>query len=280
MILDAKFTESNHEMNSAMGISFGGGGSAIDDGNVSSATAWSSKNTVDKLCPSFAESGSAIRCEPVEGYPLNVVTKIPETEAVNSITLTQCGKNLFDCTKYEFGYGYITKTNGYIQSGGSTYSYTDDFIPIAHLRGKTITLNHPGCEANTGGNGGLVFYRYADQEKEDAYISGTNEYTHVVPDDASYMRFTVPRAYMDGTQIQIEIGDSVTEFEPYREPVQYTAEFPEPIHGSYEWNNIKAVSGSNSIWSSIGTTEVEGKADPVAIIEKLTKAIISLGGNV
>ena len=31
---------------------------------------------VNKLCPTFSESGTAVRCEPVEGYPLSVVSHI------------------------------------------------------------------------------------------------------------------------------------------------------------------------------------------------------------
>lgn len=50
-------------------------GETVDDGRVGNAP-WSSKNTVDKLCPSFAESGSVVTCAPVEGYPLGVVSKI------------------------------------------------------------------------------------------------------------------------------------------------------------------------------------------------------------
>ena len=47
----------------------------IDDQRVGSSI-WSSKNTVDKLCPSFTESGTMVTCEPVETYPLEVVTEI------------------------------------------------------------------------------------------------------------------------------------------------------------------------------------------------------------
>jgi hypothetical protein len=43
----------------------------IEDTSIGAA-AWSSKNIVDKLCPSFTESGAIVTCEPVEGYPLEV----------------------------------------------------------------------------------------------------------------------------------------------------------------------------------------------------------------
>lgn len=58
-----------------------------DDSKIASGSAWSSKNTVDNLCPSFEESGSVVVCEPLEGYPLEVVSKIPADVGVSKITL-------------------------------------------------------------------------------------------------------------------------------------------------------------------------------------------------
>ena len=50
--------------------------SAVADDSCVSSIPWSSKNTVDKLCPSFTESGTIVTCEPVEGYPLEVVSSV------------------------------------------------------------------------------------------------------------------------------------------------------------------------------------------------------------
>ena len=50
---------------------------------------------IDKLCPSFTESGSAVQCEPLEGTPLEVISEIPYiSEKLDSITLTRLGANL------------------------------------------------------------------------------------------------------------------------------------------------------------------------------------------
>ena len=46
-----------------------------DDSKISRHT-WSSKNTVDKLCPAFTESGSMVNFKPMEGYPLEVTSHI------------------------------------------------------------------------------------------------------------------------------------------------------------------------------------------------------------
>ena len=225
---------------------------------------------VDKLCPSFSESGYAVSCAPLEGYPLKVLTELPEGVS-NSITLTICGKNLFDYTKYPFenimhnaNTGTLSTSNGY-----SAFRY---YLPVRHLRGLSISLNHPPSEKDNTTSAGMCFYN-ADK----AFISGSNKAIVVVPGEAEFMRFSVPRAYADGTQIQLELGGVVTEFEPYLDPVQYTAEATDTIH---EWSGVEAMTGVNTIWSSNGTTTVSGKADPVAIIDKLTKAVLSLGSNI
>ena len=80
----------------------------IDDALVGQAT-WSGRNIVDRLCPAFSESGAVATCQPVEGYPLEVISHIqpvqagsgdPSPDNIRPITghtqvkLTRCGKNL------------------------------------------------------------------------------------------------------------------------------------------------------------------------------------------
>ena len=226
-----------------------------------------------RLCPSFSESGGAVRCEPVEDYPLKVTTLL--SDATDSLTLTLCGKNLFDCEKYTVISGSISAGGG-AASSSSNFSRINEYIPVDHLRGQTISLNHPASEKTATTNMGLAFY-----DASQVYISGSSASAIVVPDTAAYMRFCVPKEYEDGTKVQLELGAVVTEFESYRERV-YTVEFEVPLAAgeNYAWSDIKAHAGVNTIWSSAGTTTVEGKSDPVAIFEKLTNAIISVGGNV
>ena len=83
---------------------------AITNGDGVSSRPWSSKNTVDKLCPSFTESGAIVTCEPVEGYPMTV------TAEEGATTITRCGKNLFDCfSKGATKIGYYTETGSTLQ---------------------------------------------------------------------------------------------------------------------------------------------------------------------
>lgn len=63
-------------------------------------------------------------------------------------------------------------------------------------------------------------------------------------------------------------------------PVQICYKLNTPITVQLEPQEILALAGTNTIYSSTGDTEVSGKADPTAVIEKLTNAIIALGGNI
>lgn len=83
----------------------------IDDSAISAANPWSSKQIVDTLAPAFSTSGPVVTCNPVEGYPLHVVSQIvpvqegegdPSPDNVRPIrgwteaNLWVAGKNLWD----------------------------------------------------------------------------------------------------------------------------------------------------------------------------------------
>lgn len=68
--------------------------------------------------------------------------------------------------------------------------------------------------------------------------------------------------------IQIEVGKTATTFEAY------TAETFTP------GDTIPALPGVNTIFADAGEVTVTGRANPATMIEKLTNAILSTGGNV
>ena len=275
---------------------------AVTDDSAVDKKPWSSKNTVDKLCPSFTERGALVTCNPVEGYPLEVVTRLPDSEpGVTSLTLYHAGKNLWNfksglsqCRGVSASsgadvirYGYIVTLppGTYTVSGqvlsGSNYIY---FNPI-HLEtlvmgALTYFITHSGAttaKVTLQENQGLFFY---------------NANTAATEDESK-------KIFYENVNIQIEAGNTATAYEPYKGKVK-TITFPEPFSsGIYNWvtGEFEAIGGGggvidetaqpicgffgdNNIWSSNGETEVRGKTDPTAIIKKLTNAIIALGGNI
>ena len=281
---------------------------AVPDDAVVSKKPWSSKNTVDKLCPSFTESGSAVRCEPVEGYPLTVVTSEEATEVV------RCGKNIFDIATAGLYHNnpnvywcdmYVTETGFRLEpitTGTSNWSYFGFCLGTAkELAGKTITISAKASTSITSAplpwaiiasssskptsvhnkptyqDGGHIgsFAVLSRSNSHNGYatvtytVTGEEERTYI----AILFQMTYGGAYTaddwtEWSDIQVEIGDTATEFEPYRgdtfEPSQ----------------QITALQGVNTLYADAGDITVSGKADPTATINRLTNAIIALGGNV
>lgn len=216
------------------------------------------RTLLELLCPPFRESGKAVRCRPVRGYPVTVTTELPAGEPTQ-VTLTQEGKNLFDPTQYPMTNIMISR-NGGVEATASTFSAFKKYLPVSQLRGQTITLNHPPAELTASTNACLAFY---DENK--TFISGDSGYTHVVPDNASFLRFSVPRQYADGTDVQLELGGKVTQYAPYRQPVTYTAEAE---GGSYRWEGVQPFEGDNTFYSTGGDTTAQGLSDPLPLLER------------
>ena len=129
---------------------------------------------IDKLAPAFTESGSAVTCQPVEGYPLGVVSKIepiqegsgdPSPDNIRPITghsevkLWRGGKNLLDTKNpkvYHYNsssrpYNHTLTDTGFRVSANtevdSTWAKLSYLLGTStELAGKTITVS---CKYNS-----------------------------------------------------------------------------------------------------------------------------------
>lgn len=217
----------------------------LDDSTIGTESAWSSKNTVDKLCPSFSKSGSIVTCEPLEGYPLNIT-------AEGATKITRCGKNLLNdrwktwSEWYEKRFLLNLPAGNYAISAAKPAKETYLYLEKSVDSGSTWT-EHGKILANTTAR--TITFTVVDGEKWSLWTS-----------KESYL------ASVDS--LQIEVGSTKTDYEPFR---GNTFGVGEPV---------PAIAGINCIYADTGSVTVHGKADPVAIIEKLTNAIVSLGGNI
>lgn len=281
---------------------------------------------VETLCPEFSASGAAVRCEAVKGYPLKVRSyfeaKTPGDDGTIepydefAISLFIEGKNIYNPEEYLLTPGQYVQSNGKLMgySPDSKYACTKGFIYVGHLRGQQITLNHPPAE--TGGSGPRMNFYTARDEASVIANASTNAHTATVPDNAQYMRFSCPRIYADGSQIQIELGSMVTSYEPYREPEIFNESLriqsQNPMYAGYfDWDTGCLYSthdlveglpetltekttpecldtfptptitapGSSIIYSSTGDTEVSGRANPGALIDILTRRLETMSAT-
>ncbi len=205
--------------------------------------AWSSKAIIDRLCPGFTESGNVAQCQPVEGYPLEAVSQItPSLEGFTKLTLTQLGKNLLtndETLIYKHRNKYIYATTGgvyYWTDNPDTdplKCYATDFIPCSHLQGLTVTWDGlPAKVLNKNTSAGMAFFT---EPNNASFISGNNTLaTFAVPENANYMRLTL--LVVAAPNQQLELGSTITAFEPYTEKA-YTADFGSPVYGgSFDWS--------------------------------------------
>jgi hypothetical protein len=366
------------------------GAATIDDTKVG-ADAWSSKNTVDKLCPSFTESGAVVACEPVEGYPLEVVSKIaPKQDGTgdpspnnvrpisghSAVKLKRGGKNLMtydtvdtasttlrktlwsgnlqppyvisgDFSQYtegnnaglincsfddgtELPVSVLQMRTGYTNTKTLTrirYVHWDTGSGIAKLQlevGSVATAYEPyNCKTFTFDLGQTVYggslnwstglltigwgkwrmdsnANWVDLsgDTDEIYPIGLNCEAYNIPLKNTALCTHFARGTADGVVGQFWINPAVSYSGRFMVPTTITTtiagwrtylaenevalcyELSEPITVQLSAQEILALGGVNTLYSDTGDTEVTGKADPVAIIEKLTNAILSLGGNV
>lgn len=166
--------------------------------------------------------------------PYNIISIAEPSN--RTIDFMHCGwwtKSVIDLSPYTvWDKWYIRASNGVNYISTTNQKAIRDYIPVAHLRGLTLTLNHPVYEYNTGYSGGVCFYT---GKSESGFISGTSKGLIQVPDNAVYMRMSWNPDY-DASELQFELGESITDFEPYSG--RWISEtLPPNIAGAtYNWN--------------------------------------------
>ena len=261
---------------------------------------------IDQFCPNFTESGSTVVCEPLGGYPLNVVSQIANA---SSVSLQHWGKN-----QIPFPYAMTERTingikitigaDGVIHFKGTATADFDRTVKTfyldagtytwsanKHFEGKiTIQLLELASETDSSIKSVLAQLRILDSYKPQTFTIAERKYVRF------RILITNGSVLDDDIIVQLEPGNVATPYEPYHCDT-FTADFGETIDGSYDWQSgvltdasgntqqlapteVLGLDGVNTLYSNTGDTTVSGKADPKAMFEKLTNAIIALGGNV
>jgi hypothetical protein len=249
---------------------------AVVDDAVVSKKPWSSKNTIDKLAPALSESGAIVACEPVEGYPLTVAT------AVGATTVTRCGKNLLDLSEEK------VKAVNYINADGTQSS---DFWGVEIiLPPGTYTIK----ATETGTTATNYIYGQANDLSRTKHLGNLSAVAgKPVTRTATFTEWVRLYIYDSGVtiangnrkelavakfnlyNIQLEVGNTATAFEPYNGETYMVLPTMDGPRASFP-----AWAGTNTIYADAGEVTVTGRADPTAIINKLTKAIVALGSNI
>ena len=221
----------------------------IDDSTIGN-DAWSSKNTVDKLCPSFTESGAVVACEPLEGSEMDVVTQFypiqegtPSPDNVCPINgrtggeLWKGGKNLFDFKSGVSRVSLASSSTGRKESWG--YAVT--------LPAGTYTFH---AEVGSNSNGGYIYvaindnggnylsnFQLVNQSAQGSKTVTLNDgdVVYVYNGQTSKTEAQSNELFNDGWNIQVELGTSSSAYEPYCGE-EITIDFGQTVYGgTYNW---------------------------------------------
>jgi len=238
----------------------------IDD-TVVGEDAWSAKKLIDTLCPAFHTTGGIVNCTPVEGYPLEVVTQIPEAQPVDSLTLRQTGKNLWDfksglgpCRGVSASSGADILRYGYIVTlPPGTYTVSAQVVtPGDYIYFNPIDLDTLIMGALTyfiTGDGTAVTTVVTLKEGQGLYFydAGRTDMT-----SAAHLAMA-KKAFYENVNIQIQEGKVATPYTPFGQTHTVTLDAPFSIR--YSWPAVIARAGENCIYSSGGQTTVSGRED-------------------
>lgn len=231
-------------------------GYAIRNDKAVGDTVWSSKKTTELFCPVFRESGNIVSCNPVEGYPLQVVTSLlpiqagqgaPRPDNIRPIsgrsasTIIHGGKNLL-CPKEGIPVNvaglWVTPVEGQPQLllDGTAEETAEFPIFTATLPAGTYTLSVNGLIpdqdwAYLQREDGVILCRkaYANRPAQVTLTDPTTFYVVLSCKEGSVYSNTPVR-------LQMEWGKTATDYAPY-EGIAVTKELGQMIYGgSVDWS--------------------------------------------
>lgn len=225
-------------------------------------TAWSN------LCPVFVESGSVVICEPIKGYPLEVVSHISNTDAgAETVSVWRGGKNHFDVSKVvgasgnnyvvNNGNGTLTVNQDAATAYGAPYKLRD-YAP-GLVPGQTYVLS-----ANTTGSKKYI-YLQGTYNKQWSFGTAVT-ITEAMLDDNVLWYCNADNSPAVISDIQIELGIVKTAFEPYKGDVFAAA----PL----DPQEIPALGGVNILSCGAGDITVTGRTDLTVYIDSMISGTI------
>ena len=225
-------------------------------------------------------------------------------EDISTVKLNVLGKNLIDVfgrTKgtmsgydasnkrtFEFDKYYVGfSANNYYSPNGITAELTEtgewQITGTQAAYGVSFPIKvcpnteYIGSANRSGGYFSITFY-----DKEGAYIKHVTAYSSFTVPDNCYTALLNIAPELKNTMttysnIQIELGSTATEYEPYKEPVMYLV----GKSGELSLDAFSIYPNMTLLTDTVGAViDVTYNKDSNKVIEKLTNAIIALGGNI
>ena len=256
---------------------------AIDDTKAQTDKTWSSLTIVDRLAPAFESSGPVVTCNPVEGYPLHVVSQIvpvqsgsgdPSPENVRPISGWAQATLTHNDTPITLPFGQTVY--------GGTLDWTTGVLTVGSIFLKLNTTYPIGLYQFQDKNG--VFFSspllYGPDRIEGVCSHGICTTSVSIPNESFiWLGVNNPLVYWVGVLDVLGLS-TVDEFKSWLDTQDVQIVYPaqEPVTIQLTPQEILALSGTNTLYTDTGDTTVSGRADPNAIIQQLASRIAALEG--
>ena len=275
----------------------------IDDRRLSTEHAASSKHTADLLGEPFCLSGPVVTCQPVEGYPLEVVSHIvprqegegdPSRTNIREImpwmgaALTRSGENRSEDYAVEFGRPIY----------GGRYNWTTGELTITHKKVHSrdinfFAVNDPSnpalCSAfallpDIGmAEKGEDIPIYCNKYKTVMWAQASNQTGACVWRAAASYGVLVPYAELPGITPKSSDAEKLQALAQYMGEYELVFDVAAPVTVKLSPTEVPALSGTNTLHSDTGDTTVKGVSRPAAglaeRIAALEAAVLSIGGR-
>ena len=224
-------------------------------------------------------SGEAVAAKDVSPIEHDLKVKVTAEDAeLGGVTVSRCGKNLFDISKITNASSVKNNGDGSLKvslkaptsnvnlgitlaevapslTPGQTYTYSaKTTAPVNYIRlSGTNTIWHSGKSLEIT----------SEHLSGNIYVYGAG---NITSEDVTFIL----------SDIQIELGEAATAYEPYIEPQSAVSDADGNVSG------LVSLSPSMTLMSDTEgvTINCEYNRDATKVIEELTQAIISLGGNI
>lgn len=270
-------------------------GSEIDDTKAQTDKTWSSLTIVDRLAPAFESSGPVVTCNPVEGYPIHVVSQIvpvqsgsgdPSPDNVRPIsgwteaTLTHndtpitlsFGQTVYggtlDWTTGVLTVGWISHTFNAADSVSENWQPTDTSMgAVIHITSAVALPTQTSTEIPNVLCTSLKTISYGD-----IFSCRISEMAISRVPGRADNRFVI--------RLPLSLATTAADIKAWLidNAVKVAYQIVEPFTIQLTPTEVLALSGTNTIYTDTGDTTVSGRADPNTIIQQLAARIAALEG--
>lgn len=251
------------------------------------------QEAIERYCPVLTESGAVVTCNPVENYPLNVVSNITPIQDGSGDTSPTNPRPITARTAVK-----VTVSNGTDSAEHNTELPQDAYCGNLDWSTGVLTLTHKMQDLTKitawSKAGTTTLYNTSllrDSKGGTSLIYGWC--SHVATTEKGTLTYAYIRKPTDNYGIEIKTNEwglpnnevatwnnHLQEQAANDTPVQVLYELNEPITVQLTPQEILSLSSTNTVYCDTGDTTVTFKADPIALVGQLEESIISLGGEI